>query len=87
MLEDVLTAIETTALEAVTGGRMDAGPETASPETTKALAQCSQAFVQGCQQISQAKTQTDQSWQQMIGQMVQQKAQGGGGGGDPHGHA
>jgi|KBSMisStaDraftv2_1062788.scaffolds.fasta_scaffold1151954_2 hypothetical protein len=80
MLTDTLIAIETAALEAVTGGRLDAGPKTASPQTTQALAQCSQAFVQGCQQIAQAKQAEGQGMQQVLGQALQSKMGGGGGG-------
>lgn len=81
--DEVLFTIELAALEAVTGGRIDAGPQTASPDVTKALAQCTQSFQQGCQQIAQAKQAGDQGMQQVLGQVMQQKM--GGGGGHEHG--
>ena len=73
-----LEAIETTALEHVVGGRLDAGPKTADPKVTQAFQQCSQAFQQGCQSISQGKQQNQQ-------QLMQALAQGRHGGGGQQG--
>ncbi|HEY3804193.1 MAG TPA: hypothetical protein VGL61_16365 [Kofleriaceae bacterium] len=69
-----LEPIEAYALEAVVGGRVDAGPKTADPKVTQAFQQCSQSFQQGCQSIAQGKQQSQQGMMQMLQQM-----RGGGG--------
>jgi hypothetical protein len=75
MTNEVLIAIEHAALDAVTGGRIDAGPKTCDPKVSQALTATSQAFQQGCQAIAQGKQQSEQ---QLTG-MMQQMAQGKGG--------
>ena len=80
MTTEFLT-IDPSALDAVTGGRMEQGPKTASPKVQQALQQCSQQFMQGCQTIAQQK----QSSQQNTMGMMQQLMQGGGGGHGGHG--
>lgn len=64
-------AIDRTALDAVTGGRIEQGPKTASPQVQQALAQCSQQFMQGCQVIAQQKQASQQNTMGAMQQMMQ----------------
>jgi hypothetical protein len=76
MWSEVLLAIEPDALEAVVGGRVDAGPKTVDPKVSQTFQQCTQAFQQGCQQIAQGKQQGDQQLQGMMQQIAQSRAGG-----------
>jgi hypothetical protein len=85
--EDEVATIDPNALQYVTGGRIDAGPQTVDPKVMQAFQQGSQAVQQGLQSIAQGKQQA----QSQVMQMVQQMAGGGGGGpssagGGGHGH-
>ncbi len=91
--EDVAT-IDSTALQYVTGGRIDAGPQTVAPNVLQAFQQGSQAFQQGCQAFVQKKQQDESQNQQMMQQMMGGGAgagagagAGGGGGRGSHGQA
>ena len=74
--EEVAT-IDTTALQYITGGRIDAGPQTVAPNVLQAFQQGSQAFKDGCQAFVQKKQQDESQ----TGQMMQQMMGAGGGGG------
>jgi hypothetical protein len=80
--EEVAT-LDTTALQYVTGGRIDAGPQTVAPNVLQAFQQGSQAFQQGCQAFVQKKQQDESQTSQMMQQMM---GGGGGGGGGRGGH-
>ncbi|HEX4450220.1 MAG TPA: hypothetical protein VH143_05070 [Kofleriaceae bacterium] len=76
--EEVAT-IDNTALQYVTGGRIDAGPQTVDPKVMQAFQQGSQAFQQGCQSFVQKKQQDDSQSMQMVQQMMGGGGKGGGG--------
>lgn len=76
--EEDVAAIDNTALQYVTGGRIDAGPQTVAPNVLQAFQQGSQAFQQGCQAFVQKKQQDESQTSQMMQQMM-------GGGGKPGG--
>jgi hypothetical protein len=79
--EEVAT-LDTTALQYVTGGRIDAGPQTVDPKVMQAFQQGSQAFQQGCQAFVQKKQQDDSQTSQMMQQMMGGgRGKGGGQGG------
>jgi hypothetical protein len=89
--DDEVATIDTKALTYVTGGRIDAGPQTVDPKVSQAFQQGAQAFQQGCQAFVQKKQQDDQQMSSMMQQMMGGGSggaggAGGGGGGGKHGH-
>jgi hypothetical protein len=74
MATDAFVSIGSSALEAVTGGRLEHGPATVDPSVLQGMQQLAQAVSGVGQNLAQAKTQNQQQMQQMVQQMMQGKA-------------
>ncbi|MFT3696213.1 MAG: hypothetical protein QM831_23945 [Kofleriaceae bacterium] len=75
---DVFLAIHPDLLAKIVGGRQVQGPQQADPQLLQSMQQLAQSVQQVGQTVAQAKSQSDQGWQQMVGQMMQAKMGGGG---------
>jgi len=67
-------AIDGAALEAVTGGRLEHGPQTVYPSVLQGMQQMAQAVQSVGQNLTQAKQANAQQSMQMVQQMMQSRA-------------